>query len=398
MPTQCVKLGIKKTLNDDLYDILNNIIKYSYMIANDTIKYYYEKDILKINHEITDYMNVAQKYGDVIGSNVINDIRKMAANKWKQHKKMIINSCESVINFKKDLPISCPAQSYDIKKENNNYILSLALLPGRNNRKSLIINHGGDKSKIYILEMLVENKFKKGSVKLYKQKNKWLVNISYTFDKIVDYELDEERVMGVDMGIVNAIAFAYNFSEKRGYIRGDEILAFKKRVEKRREAIQEQIKYSNRRGRGRKRALLPLEKLSKKYINFKETCNHRYSSYIVEQALKNKCKYIQMEDLSGIKNKEKFLQNWIYYDLQSKIEYKAKQYGIEVIKVNPYFTSQRCSKCGFIHEDNRKTQSEFKCLKCGFEANADYNAAKNLSIKNIDKIIKNYQADSAALR
>ncbi|EJF06793.1 transposase [Thiovulum sp. ES] len=47
-------------------------------------------------------------------------------------------------------------------------------------------------------------------------------------------------------------------------------------------------------------------------------------------------------------------------------------------KVNPKFTSQKCSKCGYIDKENRKTQSEFKCLKCGHSENADLNASKNI--------------------
>ena len=100
-----------------------------------------------------------------------------------------------------------------------------------------------------------------------------------------------------------------------------------------------------------------------------------------------------MEDLSGATANvnEKFLKEWAYYDLQNKIEYKAKEQGIEVIKVNPKYTSKRCSKCGCIHEDNRdckNNQANFTCKICGYHENADINASKNLSIPYIDKIIE----------
>ena len=96
-----------------------------------------------------------------------------------------------------------------------------------------------------------------------------------------------------------------------------------------------------------------------------------------------------MENLAGITDKaERFLKNWTYYDLQTKIEYKAKECGIKIQIINPQYTSQRCSRCGYINSDNRKTQANFLCLKCGFEANADYNASQNISIKDIDKVIK----------
>ena len=98
-----------------------------------------------------------------------------------------------------------------------------------------------------------------------------------------------------------------------------------------------------------------------------------------------------MEDLTGIKEDAefpKFLRHWTYYDLQQKIEAKAKEHGIKVVKVNPQFTSKRCSKCGNIDKDNRKTQADFRCTQCGFSANADFNASQNLAVKDIDKLIQ----------
>ena len=97
-----------------------------------------------------------------------------------------------------------------------------------------------------------------------------------------------------------------------------------------------------------------------------------------------------MEDLTGIKSDNDFpkrLQHWTYYDLQAKIENKAKEHGIKVIKINPQYTSKRCSKCGNIDLENRKKQDLFKCTSCGFECNADFNASQNLSIKDIAQII-----------
>ena len=49
-----------------------------------------------------------------------------------------------------------------------------------------------------------------------------------------------------------------------------------------------------------------------------------------------------------------------------------------VHKVNPAYTSQTCSQCGYKDKQNRKTQSEIICLECGFKLNADTNAAMNI--------------------
>jgi putative transposase len=61
-----------------------------------------------------------------------------------------------------------------------------------------------------------------------------------------------------------------------------------------------------------------------------------------------------------------------------QLEYKCQWQGNDVIKIDPKYTSQKCSGCGFTHKDNRKTQELFKCLVCGLELNADLNAALNI--------------------
>jgi len=48
--------------------------------------------------------------------------------------------------------------------------------------------------------------------------------------------------------------------------------------------------------------------------------------------------------------------------------------------LNPTYTSQRCSKCGWVRKGNRSGKL-FKCDKCFFEYDADLNAAINLSLK-----------------
>ncbi len=60
--------------------------------------------------------------------------------------------------------------------------------------------------------------------------------------------------------------------------------------------------------------------------------------------------------------------------------------AVEAKQVAPNHTSQRCSRtdCGFTHEDNRDGE-HFHCLKCGYEVNADYNAAKNIGLRSARK-------------
>lgn len=54
-----------------------------------------------------------------------------------------------------------------------------------------------------------------------------------------------------------------------------------------------------------------------------------------------------------------------------------------MVYINPAYTSQRCSACGHVDRGNRESQAVFHCRACGFECNADVNAARNILIAGL---------------
>jgi transposase len=62
--------------------------------------------------------------------------------------------------------------------------------------------------------------------------------------------------------------------------------------------------------------------------------------------------------------------------LVTRLEQKAPG---RVEKVSPAYTSQTCSVCGHCAPGNRESQAEFRCVACGYGANADVNAARNIA-------------------
>ena len=60
--------------------------------------------------------------------------------------------------------------------------------------------------------------------------------------------------------------------------------------------------------------------------------------------------------------------------LRQMLEYKAAH--VEVVP--PMYTSQTCRGCGSVDPASRRSQSEFKCVRCGHTGNADVNAALNI--------------------
>ena len=249
-----------------------------------------------------------------------------------------------------------------------------------------------DNTQRTIYQKLRNGEYKLSESQLVYDKKKWFLYLAYSFNP-AEHVLDPEKILGVDMGEKFAL-YASSFGEYGHFkIEGSEVTEYAKALERRRRSLQQQARYcgEGRIGHGTKTRVDAVYQAEDRIANFRSTINHRYSKALIEYAVKNGYGTIQMENLTGIKENLQFprrLQHWTYYDLQSKIEAKAKEHGIAVVKVNPKHTSQRCSRCGHIAAENRPKQEVFQCVKCGYACNADFNASQNISIKDIEKLIQ----------
>lgn len=75
-------------------------------------------------------------------------------------------------------------------------------------------------------------------------------------------------------------------------------------------------------------------------------------------------------------NKSILDQGW--FEFRRQLSYKLAWLGGTLLIIPPQYTSQTCSRCGCVDKHSRQTQARFKCTACGFELNADHNAALNI--------------------
>ena len=243
-----------------------------------------------------------------------------------------------------------------------------------------------------IVDRCISGEYGMSASKIQRKDGKWMLYLSYNFETEKKVELDKDKILGVDMGIIYPVHCAVGGSRTVRSIEGGEIENFRRKVERHHKVQQrrDNIPAESATGSGRNRKMKRTDTIGKKVVNFRDYINHKYAKQVVEWAVYNKCGTIQMEELTGIGELSAFLKKWSYYDLQNKITVKALACGIDVKKIEPRYTSQRCNECGHIDRDNRKKQSQFECVKCGHKANADANAARNIAIKDIDRIIDDW--------
>lgn len=134
---------------------------------------------------------------------------------------------------------------------------------------------------------------------------------------------------------------------------------------------------------GKKKAKRLLHKLYVKEKNYVKTRSFQIAHEISSMAVKNECS-ISLEDLTGLKDKKgsrrvNRKKNRIPHSIfQSAIEDVSARKGVQVVKVEPYYTSQICSRCGKMGKRSKDFKM-FTCSHCNYRANADRNASVNIA-------------------
>ncbi|MGD2159196.1 MAG: transposase [Anaerolineales bacterium] len=186
-------------------------------------------------------------------------------------------------------------------------------------------------------------------------------------------EFDPTGWLGVDLGIVSIA------TTSDGDIYTGEVIETKRKWYERRRAILQQV--------GTKSAKRRLKQISGKQARYQRHENHCVSKSLVETA-KGTQRGIALENLKGIRARTQLRRgqrsrhhNWAFHQLQSFLSYKAKLAGVPIQKVDPKHTSQTCPSCGYIAKSNRRSQSQFFCVQCGFVGHADHVAAINIAAR-----------------
>jgi putative transposase len=131
----------------------------------------------------------------------------------------------------------------------------------------------------------------------------------------------------------------------------------------------------------RRRAVLLLRKVHQRISNRRSDFLHKHSTAVIRKYGTVKVEGLNVSAMSR-GNLAKQILDCSWSEWFRQLRYKAAEAGRRLVAVDPKYTSQLCSQCGFKHPDNRKTQAHFECLSCGYQDHADHNAAVNISARN----------------
>ncbi len=287
----------------------------------------------------------------LLGSQMVcNAIRKVCAS----YKVLKIKKKQEVphIVFKETSSIHYCARTFSLKGET----LSLFSV----NKRIRCSFKLGEHQKKY----LVCGKMKEGE--LIRKKKRWFFNIVLDLAEVSPKS--EGDVFAVDLGENNMA------TTSRGTIYGGGELRHSRDV-----FLDRRRKLQSNGSQAAKRCL---KRISGKERQRVKKTNHCVSKHIVQEAVDFGSKVIVLEKLTHIRKRIRGnkrlrtrLHRWPWKELQNFVEYKANAQGIQVVYVNPQYTSLTCSRCESV---GKRHKHLFKCSNCGSYQHSDRNAAINL--------------------
>lgn len=261
--------------------------------------------------------------------------------------------------------IGLGAKSYSIVENNNRFVLRCST---------------GRRGNYIWLPLSVPEKFQdrmktiKGDAKLFRKNGDWYA--MFPVEMVSTERSGNKTFIGVDLGIIR-IATVYT---------PDTVRIFNgKAIRHKREHFADIRKRYQKHNR--------LDKVKEKKGQEKRWMtnqNHKISKEIAEIASQYNNPVICFEKLEGIRERtraskklNRMISSWAFRQLVNFVTYKAERIGIKVQFVDPRNTSCMCSKCGYISRSNRLDQANFRCAACGFQINADVNAAVNIAARGL---------------
>lgn len=270
------------------------------------------------------------------------------------------NGSETCPTFRPDSSIRYDARTYRLLSLDR---VSLNTLSGRVEAQLLL----GEFQRQYLYDLSWDI----GGAELVKRQQVWYLCL--TQSKAAPDPHEPTGWMGVDLGIVNLAT-----TDDNTHFLGQHVQQLRTRRFNHRQRLQTA---NTRRARWR------LRQIAKKEHRFQKDVNHCISKALIAKAVLA-CKALKLEELTHIRKRvtvrhaqRRTHSAWAFRQLRTFIAYKALLAGVVVDYIDPRNTSRTCSQldCGYCDKRNRKDQAHFVCLKCGFAAPADQNAAINIS-------------------
>ena len=196
-----------------------------------------------------------------------------------------------------------------------------------------------------------------------------------------------QRIVGVDVG-QRYLAVATDTQDTTAFFSGTAVRAHADHYARLRKRLQQ---------KGTRSATQRLIVVSGRERRLKQDRNHRISRRIVDAYPHS---LIGVEDLTHIRERtrrthgkcatkkqrtaNRHASQWAFAELHGYLAYKALLTGSMAVKVDAFYTSQACPRCGYTASDNRPQKGLlFVCQACHLILHADLVGARNIALRTL---------------
>ena len=229
-----------------------------------------------------------------------------------------------------------------------------------------------------------------GHVRVVLDPTRQTVSVHVPYDVRIPAQASAGPMVGLDAGVTEVLASSIGSKHGQGYGKLLERLSEETtETGKARNKLFQLARKAERRGDTAKASRIRRNNLGRKKLRVKrdrgEAAVKTVVGQAVRQALRSRPAVVAVEDLSHLRGRtrsrklSRIVSRWARSALRERLEFRSQAGSSRLETVNAAFTSQMCPdpSCGFVHRDNRHGDS-FRCLRCGWDGDADVVAALNL--------------------
>lgn len=272
---------------------------------------------------------VFDRFKGEIPTDILGSLNNTIQSTFSKNKADYWQGTKSLRNFKRDIPIPLPVKCISkmrFDSEQKAFCFNMFAIPV----KTYLGKDFSDKR--LIMERLLKDEIKlcTSQIQLKDGKIFWLA--VFEFEK-EEHSLKPEIIAEASLSLEHPIVVKAN-NVRINIGSKEEFLYRRLAIQASQKRIQTGVAYA-RSGNGAKRkqkALYKTDNLESRYVSHRL---HLYSRKIIDFCIQQQAGTLilkDQEDKIGIAKEQEFvLRNWSYYELQTKIKYKAEKAGIELI-------------------------------------------------------------------
>jgi putative transposase len=195
--------------------------------------------------------------------------------------------------------------------------------------------------------------------------------VSLLCDDVVCAKPEAPSQVGIDLGLTHFAILSD----------GEKVPApntFRKH-EKKLAKLQRKLARKKKGSKNRTKARLKVAKLHAKIADIRKDFTHKLSTRLVHENQVITIETLAAKNMQKNRKLAKSIGDAGWAEFVRQLEYKAKWYGREVVKIDRWYpSSKRCSDCGYMVEKMPLKVRQWTCPDCGTNHDRDINAARNI--------------------